>query len=90
MTKQQRNALAEQVRRGAEIKRMISDLNDELDDILEALDHSGLDRLDVEFASAVKVSQVRRLFSQAEACKLLGKKAEACFYDRPVVFWKIS
>jgi hypothetical protein len=83
-------ALSDDVLRAVEIKRIVADLTEELHDIEGRLDESDLDRLDYEGHSAVKVSQVRRLFSQAEACKLLGKRAAGCFYDKPVVFWKFN
>ena len=88
MTKQQQALLAAQVQRAVEIKGMIADLTDELDDIKEALDLSGLDRLEVGEHFAVKVVQQKRLFSQAEACKILGTKAEKCFYLKDSIFWK--
>ena len=90
MTKQQRALLAAQVQRAVEIKNIIADLTDELDDIKVALDESGLDRLDVEYASAVKVVQQKKLFSQSEACKILGPQAAKCFYNKDVIFWKFS
>jgi hypothetical protein len=88
MTKQQQALLAAQVQRAVEIKGIIADLTDELDEIKEALDLSGLDRLEVGEHTAVKVVQQKRLFSQAEACKILGTKAEKCFYTKPSIFWK--
>jgi hypothetical protein len=88
MTKQER--IAEMVQRAVEIKRVIEDLSEELDGITEQLDESGLDHVVAGQYSATKVSQVKRLFSQSEAVKLLGAKAKACFYPKPVVFWKFS
>jgi hypothetical protein len=90
MTKQQQALLAAKVQRAVEIKNMISDLTDELDAIKEVFDLSGLDRLDAGDHSAVKVVQEKRLFSQAEACKLLGTKAEKCFYTKPSIFWRFN
>lgn len=90
MTKQQQAILAAQVARAVEIKEMIAGLTDELDEIKEALDESGLDRLEVGEHIALKIVQQKRLFSQSEACKILGPQANQCFYDKDVIFWKFA
>lgn len=90
MTKQQQATLAALLARAVEIKGMISELTDELDDIKEAFDESGLDRMDVDQHYAVKVVQQKKLFSQAEACKILGPKAAQCFYLKDSIYWKFN